>query len=69
MLSVHAADPEQGLNLALSAVVGYVSLVCWMVVMFPQIYMNYQRKSGEGVSLVMMIAWVCGDIFNITGAL
>ncbi|KAJ2867223.1 putative vacuolar membrane transporter for cationic amino acids [Coemansia erecta] len=53
----------------LSDAIGYVSLGCWIVVMFPQIYLNYQRKSGEGVSLVMMAAWVCGDIFNIAGAL
>ncbi|KAJ2557129.1 putative vacuolar membrane transporter for cationic amino acids [Coemansia sp. RSA 1933] len=54
---------------ALSDTIGYVSLACWIVVMFPQIYLNYRRKSGEGVSLVMMVAWVCGDIFNIAGAL
>ncbi|KAJ1797528.1 putative vacuolar membrane transporter for cationic amino acids [Coemansia sp. RSA 2399] len=53
----------------LSDGIGYLSLACWIVVMFPQIYLNYQRKSGEGVSLVMMVAWVCGDVFNIAGAL
>ncbi|KAJ2850586.1 putative vacuolar membrane transporter for cationic amino acids [Coemansia brasiliensis] len=68
-LVADAADPGEGFNMVLSTAIGYVSLACWMVVMFPQIYLNYQRKSGEGVSLVMMIAWVCGDIFNITGAL
>ncbi|KAJ2609271.1 hypothetical protein H4S08_004121 [Coemansia sp. RSA 1365] len=62
-------ESDHGLNMLLSDVIGYVSLVCWVVVMFPQIYLNYQRKSGEGVSLTMMIAWVVGDILNITGAL
>lgn len=37
--------------------------------MFPQIILNYRKKSGEGASLTMMIAWVIGDICNITGAL
>ncbi|KAJ2818298.1 hypothetical protein GGI24_005142 [Coemansia furcata] len=40
-----------------------------MVVMFPQIYLNFRRKSGEGVSLVMTGAWIIGDLFNIAGAL
>ncbi|KAJ2001713.1 hypothetical protein H4R26_003987 [Coemansia thaxteri] len=54
---------------AASNAIGYISLLSWMVVMFPQIYLNYRRKSGEGVSLTMMVAWVIGDVFNITGAL
>ncbi|KAJ2369860.1 hypothetical protein H4S01_000737 [Coemansia sp. RSA 2610] len=68
-MSIVGLLSEDGLNTALSTAVGYVSLVCWMVVMFPQIILNYQRKSGEGVSVVMMVAWVCGDVFNISGAL
>ncbi|PIA14113.1 PQ-loop-domain-containing protein [Coemansia reversa NRRL 1564] len=62
-------ESDHGFNMLLSDAIGYVSLVCWVVVMFPQIYLNYQRKSGEGVSLTMMVAWVIGDILNITGAL
>ncbi|KAJ2796739.1 hypothetical protein H4R20_005436, partial [Coemansia guatemalensis] len=62
-------ESDHGLNMLLSDAIGYVSLACWVVVMFPQIYLNYQRKSGEGVSLAMMVAWVIGDILNITGAL
>ncbi|KAJ2805292.1 putative vacuolar membrane transporter for cationic amino acids [Coemansia helicoidea] len=53
----------------LSAAIGYLSLACWMVVMFPQIVLNYRRRSGEGVSLAMMVAWVVGDVLNIAGAL
>ncbi|KAJ1898262.1 hypothetical protein LPJ66_002864 [Kickxella alabastrina] len=53
----------------LSNAIGYISLASWMVVMLPQIQLNYRRRSGEGVSLLMMMAWVFGDIFNIAGAL
>ncbi|KAJ2712116.1 hypothetical protein H4R19_002926 [Coemansia spiralis] len=53
----------------LSAAIGYVSLACWVVVMFPQILLNYRRRSGEGASLAMMVAWVVGDVLNIAGAL
>ncbi|KAJ2698495.1 hypothetical protein FB645_005621 [Coemansia sp. IMI 203386] len=60
---------EESPKQALSNLIGYLSLACWIVVMFPQIYLNYKRKSGEGVSLAMMVAWVFGDIFNIVGAL
>ncbi|KAI8320801.1 PQ-loop-domain-containing protein [Martensiomyces pterosporus] len=63
-----AVGAQEGIDETASNIIGYVSLVCWIVVMFPQIYLNYRRKSGEGVSLTMMIAWVTGDIFNITGA-
>ncbi|KAJ2395494.1 hypothetical protein GGI05_001554 [Coemansia sp. RSA 2603] len=62
------AVPESTAQL-LSNAIGYLSLACWVVVMFPQILLNYRRKSGEGVNLLMMIAWVLGDIFNIAGAL
>ncbi|KAJ1956940.1 putative vacuolar membrane transporter for cationic amino acids [Dipsacomyces acuminosporus] len=62
------ANAQGGINQTASDIIGYISLVCWIVVMFPQIYLNYKRKSGEGVSLMMMIAWVIGDILNIAGA-
>ncbi|KAJ1935543.1 hypothetical protein FBU59_005350 [Linderina macrospora] len=63
------ADGTEGLNQTASDIIGYISLSCWVVVMFPQIWLNYQRKSGEGVSTIMNIAWVIGDLFNITGAI
>ncbi|KAJ2609498.1 hypothetical protein GGF44_006287, partial [Coemansia sp. RSA 1694] len=52
-----------------STLIGYISLLSWMVVMFPQIYLNFRRKSGEGISLAMTGAWIIGDLFNIAGAL
>ncbi|KAI9499809.1 PQ loop repeat-domain-containing protein [Coemansia spiralis] len=59
----------EAINHTLSDAIGLVSLACWVVVMFPQIHLNYTKKSGEGVSLLMMAAWVCGDVFNIAGVL
>ncbi|KAJ2071767.1 hypothetical protein IW146_007313 [Coemansia sp. RSA 922] len=64
-----AADELQTPGNAASTIIGYISLLSWMVVMFPQIYLNFRRKSGEGVSLVMTGAWIIGDLFNIAGAM
>ena len=35
----------------------------------PQIYENYQLKSGEGVSLLFVYIWLVGDFFNLAGAI
>ncbi|KAJ2126000.1 putative vacuolar membrane transporter for cationic amino acids [Coemansia sp. RSA 720] len=48
---------------------GYVSLACWVFVLVPQIRLNYQRKSCEGVSLAFYALWALGDLFNLAGAI
>ncbi|KAJ3038666.1 hypothetical protein HDV00_000414 [Rhizophlyctis rosea] len=53
----------------LSALAGYASVVCWLVVYTPQIYENYSRKSTGGLSLTFVIIWLVGDLFNLAGAL
>ncbi|KAI9476809.1 putative vacuolar membrane transporter for cationic amino acids [Coemansia sp. RSA 989] len=52
-----------------SSAFGYVSIACWIVVLVPQIHLNYKRKSCEGVSLVFYALWSLGDVFNLSGAL
>ncbi|OZJ04797.1 hypothetical protein BZG36_01852 [Bifiguratus adelaidae] len=51
-----------------SNVFGYVSICCWLVVFTPQLWENYKRKSGEGLSLAFLVVWLAGDIFNFVGA-
>lgn len=34
----------------------------------PQILENFRRSSATGLSLVFLIAWLLGDVFNILGA-
>ncbi|OBZ71367.1 putative vacuolar amino acid transporter YPQ1 [Grifola frondosa] len=58
-----------GGNEALSNVLGWVSIACWLVVYSPQIIENYERKSGEGLSVFFVIIWLIGDFCNLTGAL
>lgn len=44
-----------------------MSLACWIVVYSPQIWENYQLKSGEGLSVSFIILWLLGDITNFIG--
>ncbi|KAJ8567193.1 hypothetical protein K7X08_019401 [Anisodus acutangulus] len=48
---------------------GLVSLVCWAVAEIPQIITNFRTKSSHGVSLLFLLGWVVGDIFNLAGCL
>ena len=48
---------------------GYMSLACWIVVYSPQMWENYQLKSGEGLSVSFIILWLLGDITNAAGGL
>ncbi|KAJ5672688.1 hypothetical protein N7507_001815 [Penicillium longicatenatum] len=62
--------PQLGnLNIeALSGICGSISLVCWVVVFSPQIIENFRRGSADGLSLLFLIVWLAGDVFNILGA-
>lgn len=48
---------------------GIVSLVCWGVAEIPQIITNFRTKSSHGVSLLFLLTWVAGDVFNLVGCL
>lgn len=60
---------EQGLDItAVSGIAGSVSIACWIVVFSPQIIENFRRSSAEGLSMVFIVVWLAGDVFNILGA-
>ena len=40
-----------------------------MVVFSPQIIENFRRSSAEGLSIVFIVVWLLGDVFNILGAI
>ncbi|EEF29105.1 probable vacuolar amino acid transporter YPQ1 isoform X2 [Ricinus communis] len=48
---------------------GFVSLVSWGVAEVPQIITNFRTKSSHGVSLLFLLTWVAGDVFNLVGCL
>ncbi|KAE8351758.1 PQ loop repeat-domain-containing protein [Aspergillus coremiiformis] len=53
---------------ALSGICGSISIACWVVVFSPQIIENFRRGSAEGLSLLFLVVWLAGDVFNILGA-
>ncbi|ORX43995.1 PQ-loop-domain-containing protein [Hesseltinella vesiculosa] len=55
-------DSEQ-----LSSISGYLSIVCWVVVFLPQLWKNYQRKSGDGLSMTFLVIWLVGDVLSELG--
>ncbi|KAF2841321.1 PQ-loop-domain-containing protein [Patellaria atrata CBS 101060] len=64
--------PTQGLRLdieAISGICGSVSIACWVVVFSPQIIENFRRGSADGLSILFLIIWLAGDVFNILGAI
>ncbi|CAG7925517.1 unnamed protein product [Penicillium olsonii] len=63
--------PSQAANLnieALSGICGSISIACWVVVFSPQIIENFRRGSADGLSLLFLVVWLAGDVFNILGA-
>ncbi|KAF9083110.1 hypothetical protein BGX27_004248 [Mortierella sp. AM989] len=52
----------------LSNITGILSIICWFIVLVPQFFENYKRKSGESVSLPFLFIWLTGDLLNLLGA-
>src|SRR2546423_13464511 len=46
-----------------------ISIACWVVVFSPQIVENFRRQSADGLSIVFIVVWLAGDVFNILGAI
>jgi hypothetical protein len=42
-----------------------MSIACWLVVYTPQIWENYQLKSGEGLSVGFVVLWLMGDLTGL----
>jgi hypothetical protein len=52
---------------AISGILGSVSIACWIVVFSPQIIENFRRGSADGLSIVFLVVWSAGDVFNVLG--
>jgi hypothetical protein len=48
---------------------GLVSLGCYVIALFPQLYHTYKRKSVQGLSLGLLVNWTVGDLLNFSGTL
>jgi uncharacterized protein with PQ loop repeat len=49
-------------------VIGLLSLLLWLVPLFPQLYENYRTKRCEGLSIFFLLFWIIGDTCNMIGA-
>ncbi|KAJ1772805.1 hypothetical protein IW140_003775 [Coemansia sp. RSA 1813] len=61
-------DNNSATGTLLSDVFGYVSFGCWLVVLLPQLWLNYKRKSSDGLSLGFILMWLAGDFADWYGA-
>ncbi|SCU81558.1 LAMI_0B06788g1_1 [Lachancea mirantina] len=52
-----------------SGIAGSISIACWVIVFVPQIYENFYRRSADGLSMLFVVLWLAGDIFNLLGAM
>ncbi|KAK0464460.1 PQ loop repeat-domain-containing protein [Desarmillaria tabescens] len=55
-------------NDAISSILGWTSIACWIIVYSPQLYENYTLQSGEGLSILFILVWLVGDLCNLVGA-
>ncbi|PAV72660.1 hypothetical protein WR25_21110 [Diploscapter pachys] len=53
----------------LGFIIGMISLLLWLVPLFPQLWQNYKTKKCEGLSLVFLFFWLVGDTCNMLGAM
>ncbi|CCE61528.1 hypothetical protein TPHA_0A04550 [Tetrapisispora phaffii CBS 4417] len=53
----------------ISEITGSISIACWVIVFVPQLYENFKRQSAEGLSLLFVVLWLAGDVFNLLGSL
>lgn len=54
---------------AISFLLGYASIACWLNAQLPQIITNYRNKSVEGLSLPFLCNWLLGDVTNMIGCI
>ncbi|KZT40920.1 hypothetical protein SISSUDRAFT_1018393 [Sistotremastrum suecicum HHB10207 ss-3] len=54
---------------ALSLILGYCSIGCWLGAQFPQCIKNYQRRSVDGLALPFLFNWLLGDTSNLIGCI
>uniref|UniRef100_A0A914ZK22 PQ-loop repeat-containing protein 2 n=1 Tax=Parascaris univalens TaxID=6257 RepID=A0A914ZK22_PARUN len=56
-------------NLKLSGfIIGFVSLILWLLPLIPQLLQNYRTKKCEALSIFFLLFWIVGDSCNMTGA-
>uniref|UniRef100_A0A0N5AXW7 Na_Ca_ex domain-containing protein n=1 Tax=Syphacia muris TaxID=451379 RepID=A0A0N5AXW7_9BILA len=50
-------------------VIGFISLILWLLPLIPQLIQHYRRKRCEGLSVFFLLFWIVGDTCNMLGAI
>mmetsp|Transcript_1191 Transcript_1191/g.2871 ORF Transcript_1191/g.2871 Transcript_1191/m.2871 type:complete len:332 (-) Transcript_1191:49-1044(-) len=62
-------EPKAGLLKALSWAIGWLYFLAWSISFYPQLILNYQRKSTEGLSYdfiwLNLLGFVAYSVFNV----
>ena len=53
----------------ISLVLGYLSILIWIQAQIPQLFLNYRRKTTDGLSLPFLLLWLTGDVTNLVGSI
>ena len=61
---------EKNWNLGelLSLVFGLSNLLVWILIAFPQLFMNFRNRSSKAVSYLMYLKWTIGGVISLTTA-
>eukprot|EP01060_Flectonema_neradi_P030794 TRINITY_DN4543_c0_g1_i2.p1 TRINITY_DN4543_c0_g1~~TRINITY_DN4543_c0_g1_i2.p1 ORF type:complete len:507 (+),score=95.04 TRINITY_DN4543_c0_g1_i2:46-1566(+) len=51
----------------MSVIAGAASILFWMLVTMPQLWVNYKLKKAESLSVFFLLQWFGGDITNLIG--
>lgn len=56
-------------NLTLGDILGWITMTLYITGRFPQIILNYNRKSTQGLSILMYILTICGNTCYVASLL
>ncbi|ODQ68054.1 hypothetical protein NADFUDRAFT_44729 [Nadsonia fulvescens var. elongata DSM 6958] len=57
-------------NMAISGVAGFISIICWVLLLLPQIIKQWHNKDqGDIVAIKLLFVWLLGDIINVIGSI
>ncbi|CUM54338.1 unnamed protein product [Debaryomyces tyrocola] len=62
-------DDDRVILIAISQISGLGSLIVWLLVQIPQLIENHLNRSVQGLSLLLVIFWIGGDVSNFVGSM
>lgn len=50
-------------------IIGFISLLLWLLPLIPQLIQHFRTKRCEGLSIFFLLFWIVGDTCNMAGAI